>query len=76
MQIIEVTTPALEKEFIWVNVNLYAADPNYIRPLDNDILEVFDAKKNKLFNSGKAKRWLLKDSSGKYIGRIAAFFNS
>ncbi len=76
MQIIEVTTPALEKEFIWVNVNLYADDPNYIRPLDNDILEVFDAKKNKLFNSGKAKRWLLKDSSGKYIGRIAAFFNS
>ncbi|MBA2423546.1 MAG: hypothetical protein H0V61_10040 [Chitinophagales bacterium] len=75
MQIIEVTTPILEKKFIEVNVHLYANDPNYIRPLNHEILDIFDKRKNKLLNNGNAKRWLLKDEAGEYIGRIAAFLN-
>jgi len=75
MQIIEVTTPALEWEFISVSTRLYAEDPNYIRPLDSEIRDIFDSKKNTLFKRGKARRWILNDSNGESIGRIAAFLN-
>ncbi|HMP94877.1 MAG TPA: hypothetical protein PKD90_18500, partial [Phnomibacter sp.] len=68
MQIIEVTTPALAKAFIRVNVELYTHDPHYIRPLDKDINEVFDPQKNKSFELGKACRWLLQNAQGKFIG--------
>ncbi|MEI9807825.1 MAG: hypothetical protein WDO16_08075 [Bacteroidota bacterium] len=50
-------------------------DPNYIRPLDKDIYETFDPKKNKAFRFGEAIRWILKDDNGKLLGRIAAFVN-
>lgn len=75
MQLTEVTTPQLALDFIRVNVELYKDDPNYIRPLDKDINEVFDASKNKAFRFGEAVRWILKDDQGKLIGRIAAFVN-
>jgi len=75
MHLEEVTTPQLALEFIKVNVAFYKNDPNYIRPLDKDINEVFDPKKNKAFRFGEAKRWILKDDSGIPIGRIAAFVN-
>ena len=75
MPLIEVKGPALEKEFLLVNVELNKNNSAYIRPLDKDILEVFDPKKNKTFRSGEAIRWILKDDSGKFLGRIAAFTN-
>ncbi len=75
MQLTEVTTPQLSKEFIRVNVELYKNDPNYIRPLDKDINDVFDPEKNKAFRFGEAARWILKDNNGKLTGRIAAFTN-
>ena len=75
MQLIPVTNNATAKEFIQVAVDLYKNDPNWIRPLDKDINEVFDPKKNKAFRFGEAERWILKDNSGKSIGRIAAFVN-
>jgi len=75
MQLIEVNSPILEKEFIKVNVQINKKDPNYIQPLDRDILEVFDKKKNKAFRNGEAIRWILKTDSGELIGRIAAFVN-
>ena len=75
MQLIEVTTPSLAKDFLRVNVEINKNDPNYIQPLDKDINDVFDPKKNKTFRSGEAVRWLLKNSNGKLIGRIAAFVN-
>ena len=49
--------------------------PGYIRPLDKDIEEVFDPKKNKAFRHGEAARWILKDEDGRLLGRIAAFTN-
>lgn len=75
MQLIEVKTPALAKEFITVNVELNKSNPHYIRPLDKDINEVFDEKKNKAFRFGEVTRWILKDDNDKRIGRIAAFVN-
>jgi hypothetical protein len=74
MQIIEITTPNLGDEFIKVNVHLNKSDPNYIRPLDNDINDVFHPVKNKAFRHGTAARWILK-RNGELIGRIAAFAN-
>jgi hypothetical protein len=75
MKLIEVTNKQLNKDFILVNVEINKNDPNYIRPLDKDINEVFDSKKNKTFRHGEAIRWILKDDSEKLIGRIAAFTN-
>ncbi len=75
MQLIEVTTPELEKKFLQVQIDLYKKDRNYIRPLDKDVLNVFDPKKNRLLKDGEAIRWILKDAKGKLIGRVAAFIN-
>jgi hypothetical protein len=75
MQLIEVTNKQLSKDFILVNVEINKNDPNYIRPLDKDINEVFNPKKNKTFRHGEAIRWILKNEEGQLIGRIAAFVN-
>jgi len=75
MQLTEVSDKRTAKEFLDVNVLVNKNDPNYIRPLDKDIDEVFDPKKNKAFRHGEAMRWILKDEDGELIGRIAAFTN-
>jgi hypothetical protein len=75
MQLIEVNTAQLAKDFIAVNVIINKNDPNYIRPLEKDIHEVFDRKKNKAFRQGEVTRWILKDDAGRPSGRIAAFIN-
>ncbi len=75
MQLYEVKTGADKQLFLNVAVDLYRNDPNWIRPLDKDIENVFDPEKNKFFKKGNCKRWVLKDSQGKAIGRVAAFVN-
>jgi hypothetical protein len=75
MQLTEVTTPALAKDFIRINIELHQTNPAYIRPLDKDVNDVFDKQKNKAFRNGEIIRWVLKDNAGKLIGRIAAFTN-
>jgi hypothetical protein len=75
MQIIPVDTPLLAAQFIDVTRVIYANDANWIQPLNKDIDEVFDEKKNKAFRFGKAIRWILKNNNGELIGRIAAFQN-
>jgi hypothetical protein len=75
MQIIPVTDFTTAKEFIEVAVVLHKNDPNWIRPLNKDIDEVFDKKKNKAFRFGEVTRWIMKDEKGNLIGRIAAFVN-
>lgn len=76
MKLIEVTTPAHQREFIEMAVRLYKNETNWIRPLDADIEGLFHKETNKLFRNGaKAKRWLLEDEKGKTIGRVAAFIN-
>ena len=75
MELIEVTDKKTERQFVEVNVLLNRSNPNYIRPLDKDVLAVFDPEHNKAFRFGEAKRWILKDEEGQLIGRIAAFTN-
>ena len=71
----EVKTDADKQQFIEIAIDIYKDDPNWIRPLDKDINEVFDPEKNKFFKRGECTRWLLKNDNGKTIGRIAAFVN-
>jgi hypothetical protein len=75
MQIIPVTDNTTAREFILTSVVLLKNDPNWVRPLDKDINEVFDKTKNKAFRFGEIIRWILKDDAGNLIGRIAAFIN-
>lgn len=76
MTILEVTTSVHEKEFLDMAVRLYKNEKNWIRPLDKDIEGLFHPETNKLYKlGGKAKRWLLQDTKGKTIGRIAAFIH-
>jgi hypothetical protein len=75
MQLIEVTNKSLAEDFIRVNVLVNKNNPNYIRPLDKDVHDVFDKKKNKTFRFGNVIRWILKNDDGELIGRIAAFTN-
>lgn len=75
MKMYEVKTEEDKRAFLDLAVELYKNDPNWIRPLDKDIEEVFDPEKNKFFKKGECTRWLLKDDNGKVIGRIASFIN-
>src|SRR5687768_8642808 len=75
MHLFEVTDQATANDFLLVNVRINRNDPNYIRPLDKDINEVFDKTKNKTYRFGEAIRWILKNDKGELIGRIAAFTN-
>jgi hypothetical protein len=75
MQLVEVKDEKTARAFIEVNVRLNKSNPNYIRPLDNDVNDVFDKKKNKTFRFGEVIRWILLDDNEQLIGRIAAFTN-
>ena len=75
MQLTEVTDERLARRFLMVNVTINKNDPNYIRPLDKDINDVFDKRKNKTLRHGEITRWILDDADGNPIGRIAAFVN-
>lgn len=74
MQVVAVVTSKQQREFLVVPVNIYKNDPNWIRPLDKDINDVFDPKANKFFRHGSCIRYLLIEND-KPIGRIAAFVN-
>jgi hypothetical protein len=66
---------SLVRSFLELPVGLYQNTPNWIRPLDSDIEEVFDKEKNKKFRSGECCRWILRNRQGQTIGRIAAFYD-
>jgi hypothetical protein len=75
MHITEVKTLKDKKDFFLLPLEIYKNDPNWIRPLDQDIDAVFNPSKNKFYRHGECTRWLLKDNSGEVIGRVAAFIN-
>ena len=76
MNIIEVLTPADRKNFIDFPKWLYRNDPFWVCQLDSMVESVFDPLNNHAFDHGEAKRWILKDSEGKLLGRIAAFIDN
>jgi len=75
MNIVPVTDERTSQLFITMPLRLYRDDPNYIRPLDQDVQAVFDPEKNPRFQHGECSRWLLLDHQGAAIGRIAAFYD-
>lgn len=75
MNRITVKSPEEARAFLEMPLQLYRNDPHYIRPLDKDIDEVFDPKKNKFFRHGECERWLYRDDQGTCVGRIAVFVN-
>jgi hypothetical protein len=75
MKLVTVNNKCTAREFLDVARIIYKNDKNWICPLDKMINSIFDPGKNKYFNEGDAIRWVLKDDSGKFIGRVAAFYN-
>lgn len=75
MQVIEVKDSNSRKLFLDITDVIYENDPNWIRPLDQSIEQVFDENLNPYFGHGICTRWILFDASKQPIGRIAAFVN-
>jgi hypothetical protein len=75
MQLVEVTNESMARDFLKVNLMVNKGNPNYIQPLDKDVNDVFNKKKNKAFRNGEVIRWILRDNKGRAIGRVAAFVN-
>jgi acetyltransferase (GNAT) family protein len=75
MKISEVKDKKDKKKFLEVVEVVYKGDPNYIRPLDDEIENIFNPKKNIFFSHGSAIRWYIEDDNGNVIGRVAAFIN-
>lgn len=57
-------------------VELYKGNPYWIRPIEQDIENLFDTSKNKLFEEGgDAVRWIFYDEHSQAVGRVAVFVN-
>lgn len=65
------------KEFIEFPVRLNESNPEYIRPLDDEIEKVFSKEKNKFFRHGECERFICIDTTtNKTVGRFAVFHHS
>ncbi len=71
----EVNNSKRDKEFFSFIHNIYKGNSNWICPIEDSIREVFNPKKNKLFDGGEAIRWIARNNNGEVVGRIAAFYN-
>ena len=71
----EVVTPTVEREWLDLPKRIYKGNRNWVCPLDVDVLEVFDPRRNDLFADGEAIRWVARNARGGVVGRIAAFYN-
>lgn len=75
MKAIKIVSHNHIQEFLDFPGRLLMNDPNYIRPLDQDIEQVFDVKKNKFFRSGECERFLFVNNKGETVGKIAVFIS-
>lgn len=75
MNVIHVKSKESAVEFLNFPKLLFAQDENYIRPLDQDIEDTFNPKKNKFFRFGECERFLFKNDDNKTLGKIAVFTN-
>ena len=67
----------LKDERIFLNMvdNIYRYEKNWVRPLDNEIIKIFNKDKNRRFRTGEAIRWIIFDTEKNPVGRIAAFYD-
>ena len=75
MNVIPVISKETISEFLNFPQRLFKEDKNYIRPLDQDIENVFDSNKNKFFKTGSCERFLFKNEGDETVGKIAVFVN-
>ena len=75
MDLIEIENSRQARAFIELPARLYKNDPHWICPLETDVEAVFDPSRNVFFSHGVCTRWLLQDTNGQIMGRIAAFIN-
>lgn len=75
MKEIPVNDEETRREFLEFPTRLYKNDKNYIRPLDKDIEEVFNPRRNKLFQSGECERFIFKNENNETVGKVAVFVN-
>ncbi len=75
LTLVEVISKQQKKLFHQFTRDLYVHDPEFISHLDHDIERIFTKEENSKFDAGDAKRWLAY-SSGKIVGKIAAFYNT
>ncbi len=73
--LVVVDSRELVEDFLNLPSVINKGDKNWIRPLDEEVEKVFDKSKNKLYKTGDAVRWLLFDSGGNAVGRMAAFYD-
>ncbi len=73
MRLVPVLSRKQKKRFITFPAELYKNNKTWIRPIDQEIEDIFDPSLNKTFKYGDCRRWLLEER-GKVIGRIAAFY--
>jgi len=67
----------LKDERIFLNMvdNIYQYEKNWVRPLDDEIIKIFNKDKNRRFRTGEAIRWIIFDTEKNPVGRIAAFYD-
>jgi len=75
MEITEVAGKRLVDEFHNLPGRIYKNDRNYVPLLRPLIENIFNPSSNAKFDSGDARRWIVK-RDGACIGRIAAFFDT
>ncbi|MEM1034212.1 MAG: hypothetical protein AAGN82_27990 [Myxococcota bacterium] len=59
------------RDFMNVVDTVFDGDPNYVRPLDMEIADRFDRRKNPFFDHGEAAAWVAY-RDGRPVGRISA----
>ena len=64
-------------EQVWLHVDrsIYKGNRNWVCPLNDDILKIFDPQRNEMFADGEAIRWIALDGAGNAVARIAAFYH-
>ena len=76
MRLIEVLDEKTRNAFHAVPQRIYADDPTWIPHLRQDVDKVFDPTGNRIFKKGgTARRWLVQNEGGEWVGRVAAFVN-
>jgi hypothetical protein len=74
LRVIDVISSHQIKTFHTFVRDLYKEDDQFISHIDQDIENIFNPTKNKAFDSGEAKRWLVSDGN-KVVGKVAAFYS-
>ena len=70
-----VSTAQDKEDFRQLPYHIYRGDPHWVPHIRQEVEAVFDPKQNIFFTHGQAERWIMKNSAGEVIGRVAAFIN-